>query len=220
LEGQVFDTLGSIVHQQPFNLTLPHLTNPANGLRYAQDMVAWNRECLDQLASLPKYHTGERTADAFWRTLVCNRETKGVPATADLKTSYSWWITGLQIVALWFERLECSDDQTRNERIALTNTILPSILRKLTEASQRFDSAFGQYAPGRKFFKSKKGYIEWVPTAAQEGDVLCRFEHCWLPFVIRPGPDGYRLIGDSYVHGFMDRQPDQLQVPLRTIKLV
>jgi hypothetical protein len=44
----------------------------------------------------------------------------------------------------------------------------------------------------------------WVPAAAQTSDVFCFFEDCKLPFVLRSCGEGYKLLGDAYLHGLMD----------------
>jgi len=55
----------------------------------------------------------------------------------------------------------------------------------------------------------------------QEGYILCRFEHCFLLYVIRANKDGYHIIGDGYVHGVMDKHPEQVErIPFQSIKLV
>jgi hypothetical protein len=60
----------------------------------------------------------------------------------------------------------------------------------------------------------------WVPLQTQKDDILCRFEGCQLPFVIRLRPDsgGYQLIGEAYVHGAMDELPKASE--LEIIELV
>jgi hypothetical protein len=42
-----------------------------------------------------------------------------------------------------------------------------------------------------------------VPFAAQTGDVFCFFDDWKLPFVLRSCEEGYRLVGDAYLHGLM-----------------
>jgi hypothetical protein len=39
--------------------------------------------------------------------------------------------------------------------------------------------------------------------AAQAGDVFYFFEDCKLPFVLRSCEEGYKLVGDAYLHGLM-----------------
>lgn len=56
---------------------------------------------------------------------------------------------------------------------------------------------------GRKYFRSRTGYIGLVPDATQEGDKICVFFGGDTPSVIRPSGDKYLLIGACYVHGIM-----------------
>ena len=247
LHGRIFDRVESVVHDQPYNIIGPYASKPMIGFRLAQEMRAWERTCLGLVVSHPEYPTGEGHVDAFWRTLVCNREAKGTAAPADLHAAYNSWSTGFRLAALTSEvyvsianRLQPTTDSNPwspwgkayryiCSRIDIVHEVWVGFrlawyaveLEREMEPITRFDAAFGRFAPTRKFFRSEKGYIGWVPQAAQEGDLLCLFENCWLPFAIRPGPKGYRLIGEAYVHGVMDEQPGHvLQTPFTTIKLV
>jgi hypothetical protein len=52
---------------------------------------------------------------------------------------------------------------------------------------------------------------------------ICCFSSsiCSFPFVIRPHLEGYRLIGDAYIHGIMDEQPGHvLEEPYYTTSLI
>ena len=44
----------------------------------------------------------------------------------------------------------------------------------------------------------------WAPLAAREGDAVCFFEGCEIPFVVRDCKNRWRLLGDCYVHGLVD----------------
>jgi len=77
------------------------------------------------------------------------------------------------------------------------------LLKKLEKDGAPYDHAFFRYAPGRKFCTTSNGYMGWVPSAAQAGDVFCLFDDCQLPFVLRRCEGGYKLIGDAYLHGLM-----------------
>jgi hypothetical protein len=53
------------------------------------------------------------------------------------------------------------------------------------------------------FCTTTNGYMGWVPSAAQTGDAFCFFEDFKLPFVLRSCEEGYKLVGDAYLHGLM-----------------
>jgi hypothetical protein len=51
---------------------------------------------------------------------------------------------------------------------------------------------------------TSNGQPGWVPETAQGGDVICLFQDCPFPFVLREREGGcYTLIGDAYIHGIM-----------------
>jgi len=76
------------------------------------------------------------------------------------------------------------------------------------KAGERFASAFNNYSSGCKFCTTANGFMGWVPAAAQTSDALCYSEANPLPFVVRKYElQGYRMIGDSYIHGMMRGPP-------------
>ncbi len=69
---------------------------------------------------------------------------------------------------------------------------------------REFESSFSQWSQGRKFCVTENGYMGWVPAAAEVNDRIVLFRGCQIPFLLRPYRDGDKLIGDCYVHGFME----------------
>lgn len=59
----------------------------------------------------------------------------------------------------------------------------------------------------RQFCVTEKGYVSWVPLAAETGGDLCFFHGSRLPFVLRRREQGYQLIEDCYLHGLMVDDP-------------
>jgi hypothetical protein len=248
MPGKIFDAVETIVHQQPYNIVSPYLSRPEIGSRFFLDMKTWYLQCSKLVSEPSAYPTGENKYDVFWRTLVCNREARGtIAAPDDLQLSFIWWLRMLDIGNGFYDVVFSAAD--RSQGVPDSNSWMPwdiacrnfssllgwirgkwqsihmvylaCIMPAAAVASQRFEVAFNQFAVGRKFFRSKEGFIGWLPTAAEEGDVLCLFKNYWLPFVIRKGQDGYTLIGEAYVHGVMDKQPDAfLQFPFKDITLL
>ncbi|KAM5369986.1 hypothetical protein ACJZ2D_008669 [Fusarium nematophilum] len=80
---------------------------------------------------------------------------------------------------------------------------LPKIQQKVNEASPKWDSRLQNFGY-RRFCRSEKGRLGWVPRYAMRGDVICVFEGGITPHVIRKGGNGrYKLVGDCYVQGLM-----------------
>ncbi|KAK3319453.1 heterokaryon incompatibility protein-domain-containing protein [Apodospora peruviana] len=49
-----------------------------------------------------------------------------------------------------------------------------------------------------------KGYIGQVPKSTQAGDVVCVIGGAAVPFVLRAGSGGYKVVGQCYLHGIME----------------
>ncbi|KAE8443757.1 hypothetical protein EG329_001437 [Mollisiaceae sp. DMI_Dod_QoI] len=76
----------------------------------------------------------------------------------------------------------------------------------------------------RTMIVSSKGYIGLTPPRALSGDRICIILGCSLPVILRKVDNGYRLIGDSYVHGIMQgevmRELEKGNVELEDICLI
>jgi hypothetical protein len=84
-------------------------------------------------------------------------------------------------------------------------TMKTQSLRLKAIKAAKFESALKRFSYDRKFFRSGLGSAGWVPSSAHVGDSVCVFEDCKVPFILRKCDGGYRLIGDCYAHGLMDR---------------
>ncbi|KAF2399295.1 HET-domain-containing protein [Trichodelitschia bisporula] len=226
LIGQVFDTVGTIIHQMPY--LAPTTANDIDGLiRNTREMEGWDDACWELATTLDPYPTGEHIFDAYWRTLIFNREERGVAAPADMKRAYSLW-------ASVFGTFNEFADSVKRDAAAGSGGADPpkrslwswwewlrgvfglfwklGTLQNQIKGAERFSSAFRTFSVGRKFFASKDGLMGWVPATACEGDVLCYFQECQLPFVLRRiEGKKYRLVGDAYLHGYMHERPPALE---------
>ena len=82
-----------------------------------------------------------------------------------------------------------------------------------------FEASFSEWSQVRKFCTTKTGHIGWIPAAADKDDCIVLFHGCRLPFVLRPYQDGYKLIGDCYIHGFMDGVPPHVDESYTEVKI-
>ncbi|KAK5737959.1 hypothetical protein LTR17_006399 [Elasticomyces elasticus] len=57
---------------------------------------------------------------------------------------------------------------------------------------------------GRSFFTTSKGHCGLGPSITQPGDVCYVFKGARVPFVVKPSAGIPRLLGEAYVHGFMN----------------
>ena len=68
-----------------------------------------------------------------------------------------------------------------------------------------FNKAFRAWCYNRRFFRSKAGRFGWAADTAMAGDEICIFYGGDAPFCLRPDGSGrHEIIGDGYLHGFMD----------------
>jgi hypothetical protein len=74
----------------------------------------------------------------------------------------------------------------------------------------------------RSFFVTEKGYMGLGPFNMEEGDLVYVLAGGQVPFILRPevSPDGFWLVGESYVHGIMDGEATMLGIEVETIYLV
>ncbi|KAF9701330.1 hypothetical protein EKO04_000445 [Ascochyta lentis] len=79
-----------------------------------------------------------------------------------------------------------------------------------TQIEQRdFESSFSQYTQGRKFCVTGQGLIGWLPLATKFGDSVGIFTGCRIPYVLRAFDGGYKIVGDTYLHGVMNGEKDE-----------
>jgi hypothetical protein len=195
-------------------------------------MDDWEESAWALAASLETYPTGERIFEVFWRTLIFNREALEKTPSQEFEWAFKNWTTSyaqlkdeslIELMDLVQQpRLRSEGDQpptsflgrvqrfaseifTQGQLISSKVKLLVKIdlYRRLLKDGAPYEHAFLRYAPGRKFCTTTNGYMGWVSSAAQAGDAFCLFEDCQLPFVLRRCEEGYKLIGDAYLHGLM-----------------
>lgn len=72
------------------------------------------------------------------------------------------------------------------------------------ENKERYLRTIADWTRCRVLYSTKKGYIGWGSDVAQKGDKVYVLLGANVPFIMRPVCDGvYKLIGPSYIHGFM-----------------
>jgi hypothetical protein len=253
--GVLFDTVDCVVDEIPhMQIASPRNRDAGILMRNLREMEAWRDKCFGLAPCPPSarpgcYITGENILDAFWRTLIFNRECEDLEdAPPDMKKAYLVWCLALQTLRYTSQTLKQLLDAPTSETLKQPKTFLGRLynlassillffkrqisrvklyfLRLASETirakgEDRFLSAFGRYSFGRKFCTTRGGAMGWVPLGAERHDLLCVFEECELPFILRKRADGYKLIGDSYIHGFMTGIPDKSdQRALQAITLV
>lgn len=80
---------------------------------------------------------------------------------------------------------------------------------QLRDTARPFETRL-EYTSGRKFCITENGYMGLVPEAAESGDQLLVVRGSRVLFVVYPYQEGYRLLGDAYIHGLMDGEASGL----------
>jgi hypothetical protein len=161
-------------------------TNAADGTIPSEwfDFGGWkNRECIPP--------------DELWRTLVADRDRHGKPAKAYYPRTLRDTVNQ-----------HCARGSPVNVKMILAT---PQCDRTSEEVLNRLL----EVAPNRRMFRlssETRKVLGLAPAKAQQGDMVCILAGCSVPVVLRrheqmiaKKPRTYfELLGDAYVHGFMD----------------
>jgi len=140
--------------------------------------------------------SGSRASfDAFWGTLVYNREplfnyqSPNKKKAYRLGISFGYWYLWKKLIIkrLWQQNI-------------LREAIFSEVLRTL---ARPFDKAEGKVHDGGRFV-SENSSFGWVPLGTEVGDRVCVFRGMRIPAIIRPRGNRWKFIGACYVHGSMD----------------
>ncbi|KAF4982697.1 hypothetical protein FZEAL_1724 [Fusarium zealandicum] len=149
-------------------------------------------EPISTLPAKEKYPLGDiSSVEAFWRTLVKNRNENGdVPSAEMSKTLFQPWLAAMSgtvpemLDALAHGR---SDDGQRPEPL--------------------FNDLVHMSCNGTRIVRTKTGLIGTATWDVKEGDLVCVLYGGQTPFVLSRDencPGKYRYVGDCYVHGLME----------------
>ena len=135
--------------------------------------------------------------EAFWRTLLANRDPRNPEGTTKPDADF-----GARFFQPWFEVVLGDDGVNMNRGWARKYYQEHSNLgeKPVTMFSKWVENA----SLGRRLFRTGRGYIGTGPESIQEGDLICVLYGRQAPFALREEDGGYRLLGACYVHGFMD----------------
>lgn len=169
--------------------------------------------------------SGQSREEAVWRALITNREATGThseaintiyPASAELlDPSFRSWVLWRYAIAsdthdtlafpdssLLLTLLPSGDEiKEASQRCKMDETYLTELERQAT----RFDLHYS-HAMLLRPFVTKMGYFGIGTQCLRKNDTVWVVPGCPVPLIFRPieGSGRYRLVGGSYVHGFMN----------------
>ncbi|KUI69259.1 Heterokaryon incompatibility protein 6, OR allele [Cytospora mali] len=205
VQGRAFDTVTD---------TTPLLENPDLTLDNPKQYNHALTSCYGLAKLISEYPNGSKNVfEALWNTIVAGKD-----APLGLSFNETAWAKAPETFAEIFSLLldettglapslpgqTYSDRQKRPRgrgRLELSN------LRGRRSAGRTYQSArvaFSRATIKRRFGLTSKGYFGLFPGHICEGDIVCIFRGCHVPFVLRPVKDDkFRLVGECYVHGIM-----------------
>jgi hypothetical protein len=175
-DGRVLRIRGFVVDQVSFIRGSAISIYHRTSCRY---LSRWEKVALER----EHYPTGQLSIDAFIQTLVA-----GMPMDMSLFENGHDFVRALYV---WLRE--------------------NSISKKHSEWSNRdvalylYWLAMASICHNKTFFKTHAGYIGLGSFFLRPGDLIVELHNGTTPFAIRPAADGcYTLVGDAYLHGFME----------------
>ena len=141
--------------------------------------------------------------DAFWRTLMANNVAHVYPAPAEYQNHFESFL---------------GFTDKRNQQY-LKSLGLEKVASAIPANPSLFQAHMGYVAPRRKFFTTQNGLIGLGPRSIKPGDSVCILSGGLVPFILREGRDGYRLVGESYIHGLMEGQAVQKSTRFKEFRI-
>ena len=120
------------------------------------------------------------------------------------------------IHTLFSGRISTKERLTKDTTTAIMSFQLPSQTSNLTPQSwyEKVCAALETGMTRRKLGISKKGHVGAFPLETMPGDLICIVFGCSVPVVLRKmvESDCYMLVGECYLHGFMDAEAIVMQL--------
>jgi hypothetical protein len=188
---------------------------------------------LSIMSSLPGlYHTAEDRLEVFWRTLVTNTggNPPQYPIDGRYKYAFASWIVGqlaskynndfehpdLQLQLLQLSNLSTSDQM--REYLALQAHKQASQDGTNLDWANDNDPTADDYgatyshAPHLCLFRTIKGYLGIGPECLAAEDSIWVICGSPVPLILRDvGQSNHRLVGATYLHGFMNRESSDFE---------
>ena len=162
--------------------------------------------------------------EALWRTWICNSTEEGIRPPSSWGERFSRYIQSQTL----------PDDEAVHRKFVREwsrQNRSPYDMRIMIEDEDphmhewakvhHFNSCSGNWCFNRRFFRTVAGRFGWAPDKAQAGDQICIFYGGDYPFVLREGVSGcHEIVGDGYLHGFMDGEAMDCSLEEREFHLV
>ena len=129
---------------------------------------------------------GRSYTEIYWRTLLAGESLPGTTCDEELQSAYEAWRNLL------------------NRRPG-GGYKPPTNLVDENEKGTEFHRAMTETCVGRRLFTTAQHNLGLGPSEARVGDVVCFLGSTPTPFVLRPKEAYFELVGESYVHEFVEQ---------------
>lgn len=197
--------------------------------RFIDDNIS---PCLQLLLHLPKrYLNGQHIGEAFWRTLTAN-ESSAPPQSMEqpcneFLVAQSMIFRHAPAKRGQLDQLDLHLEPFKKIESQMPHPAIPTLLEIVEKTLSRSESDANantraiefsryQFVPllnrryshaGAALFRTKKGYLGLCPYSCQQGDEVWLLRGAKVFFALRRlGSNLHKLMGESYVHGFMQGQ--------------
>ena len=145
--------------------------------------------------------------ETLWRTFVCNKTLEGSTPPDSWGQHFSDFLISIRqpgeeqrqaLRATWLR--EVQDPYDLREPFGDADSF-----RSRITMLWEFNITFGRWCFNRRFYRTVAGRFGWAPDCAEAGDEICVLYGGPVPLLLRPdGAGHHEVIGDCYLHGFMD----------------
>jgi hypothetical protein len=161
----------------------------------------WNRDLsivVEALVDLSEfitvgsfYKTQGDVRNAVWRALCCNIGIHPGSEAPDEFREYFQAVIGFASI------------HAGSATEATLGEISEDWIAETTERRNLFLKRSAPFCLRRRRAVASKGWAAQVPLLAEPGDAIFIRLGSAVPYFLRPGLDGYQLVGECYVHGLM-----------------
>jgi hypothetical protein len=158
--------------------------------------------------------------DALWRTFLCNRNFDGTmlqPVGRDLRALLDFPLPqvnghlSILLEKVFYNFIVCNRD-LRLAGQPLDHYFAHKGLHCKIDIERRIIQDFlgepllkaAYHVLDNRLFTTHKGLVGRAPLSSQPGDLVCVLAGCWVPLILRPQGESFKVIGACYAHGVME----------------
>ncbi len=168
----------------------PSLEADDSWTRDINAVVQADADLVEFLEPFSSYPSQENLDDVIWKTLCCN---VGTHCTMEAPHDFRDLYLGVVDFAQFYAAFSATGVSNISEAHAA------SAIEKCNE----FLKQSAPFCLHRRRAIATAGWVAQVPLLAEPGDAIFIPLGSAVPFILRPSVDGYKLVGECYVHGLM-----------------